>query len=139
MDAASIEHSASSHGRLLSSARVASGGPGKLKLEDMMREVRTPPPLITPTHAHHPPPQLLDELLANARWAHLAPHLDPAARDDLTLAWHRLPGWADSSAGLYAIKKHALIATLSNGSTRALADMVRVPPSPRSGSGSARG
>ena len=82
------------------------------------------------SHARSPPPpQLLDELLANARWAHLAPHLDPAARDDLTLAWHRLPGWADSSAGLYAIKKHALIATLSNGSTRALADMVRVPVS----------
>ncbi|KAI0727079.1 HAD-like domain-containing protein [Fomitopsis betulina] len=87
-------------------AQVASGGPGKLNLEQMLRE-------------------LLDELLVDDRWRHLAPHLDNAARDELTLAWHRLPGWPDSSAGLYAIKKHAIIATLSNGSTRALADMAK--------------
>ena len=106
----------------------------------MLQEVRRPPllpsptPTPTPTHAHTHT-KLLDELLDSARWQHLAGHLDASARAALPLAWHRLPGWADARAGLHAIKQHAVVATLSNGSTRALADMVRPPlplPSHRS-------
>ena len=34
------------------------------------------------------------------------------------------PGWPDSSEGLYALKKTAIICTLSNGNARLLVDMV---------------
>lgn len=33
-------------------------------------------------------------------------------------------GWPDAVEGLYALKKHAIIATLSNGNVRLLVDMV---------------
>lgn len=120
------------------SAQVASGGPGKLNLEQMLREVHTSRGPQLPSTRPYDLGQLLDELFVDDRWRHLAPHLHNAARDELTLAWHRLPGWPDSSAGLYAIKKHAIIATLSSGSTRALADMVRPPVCVRPDSGNAR-
>ncbi len=37
-------------------------------------------------------------------------------RQALNKAWEKLPGWPDSSPGLYALKKKAIIAPCSNGS-----------------------
>jgi len=40
---------------------------------------------------------------------------DRAARDELTLAWQRLPAWPDSSQGLALLGERFTVATLSNG------------------------
>jgi 2-haloacid dehalogenase len=50
---------------------------------------------------------------------------DAAERDELNLAWHRLPPWPDSLAGLRRLKKRYIIGTLSNGNVRLLVDMAR--------------
>ena len=41
--------------------------------------------------------------------------LDAPARDELTLAWERLPAWPDSVSGLGALGSRYIVATLSNG------------------------
>ncbi|PCH32994.1 haloacid dehalogenase [Wolfiporia cocos MD-104 SS10] len=70
--------------------------------------------------------QILDRMLASPRWAHLAPHVvTDAQRHELVLFWHDIPGWADTTAGLYALKKHAIIGPLSNGNVRTLVDMAK--------------
>jgi len=51
--------------------------------------------------------QVLDDLKIDG--------FDPAARDEFTQAWERLPAWPDVSAGLAALGKRFTIATLSNG------------------------
>ena len=40
---------------------------------------------------------------------------DPAARDELTRAWERLPAWPDSARGLRRLASRFTVATLSNG------------------------
>jgi len=39
----------------------------------------------------------------------------PAARDELTLAWERLPAWPDAAIGLRRLASRFTVATLSNG------------------------
>ncbi|CAL1697130.1 unnamed protein product [Somion occarium] len=68
---------------------------------------------------------LLDEMLKNERWAHLAGKWDDDNRRELALMWHKLNGWPDTTEGLYALKKKAIIGTLSNGSARLLVDMAK--------------
>jgi 2-haloacid dehalogenase len=50
---------------------------------------------------------------------------DAAARDELTLAWERLPAWPDSAAGLARLAKRFTVATLSNGNRSEQAALVR--------------
>jgi 2-haloacid dehalogenase len=45
--------------------------------------------------------------------------------DRLVLAWHRLPPWSDSSAGLSEMRDHYILTTLSNGGMALLVDLVR--------------
>ena len=40
---------------------------------------------------------------------------DPAAREELTRAWERLPAWPDSAPGLERLAGRFIVATLSNG------------------------
>jgi 2-haloacid dehalogenase len=40
---------------------------------------------------------------------------DPAARDELTLAWERLPAWPDAARGLERLNQRFTVTTLSNG------------------------
>jgi 2-haloacid dehalogenase len=40
---------------------------------------------------------------------------DPAAREELTRAWERLPAWPDSAPGLERLARSFTVATLSNG------------------------
>jgi 2-haloacid dehalogenase len=44
---------------------------------------------------------------------------------DLNRAWHRLQPWPDSVPGLTAIKKHRIIAPLSNGNIALMTDMAK--------------
>lgn len=49
--------------------------------------------------------------------------LDAGDRDELTLAWHRLPAWPDTVAGLTRLRRLGPVATCSNGNVALLADM----------------
>ena len=55
---------------------------------------------------------------------------DKAARDELTLAWERLPPWPDSVPGLERLNRRFMVATLSNGNRSqqtALVDFAHLP------------
>jgi len=51
--------------------------------------------------------------------------LDPARKRDLNKAWHRLPPWPDSVAGLARLKTKYTICTLSNGNIGLLTEMAK--------------
>jgi 2-haloacid dehalogenase len=51
--------------------------------------------------------------------------VDPALKRELNLAWHRLPAWPDSAAGLARLKKKYIICTLSNGNIGLLTEMAK--------------
>lgn len=46
-------------------------------------------------------------------------------RHQLVLAWHRLDGWPDSARGIAMLRKHALIAPVSNGNFSLMAALAR--------------
>ena len=50
---------------------------------------------------------------------------DSADRDELTLAWERLPAWPDSAPGLARLAKRFTVSTLSNGNRSQQAALVR--------------
>ena len=50
---------------------------------------------------------------------------DPAALDELNRAWHFLPPWPDSAAGITALKRGYIVGPLSNGNTSLLLDMAK--------------
>jgi 2-haloacid dehalogenase len=64
---------------------------------------------------------ILDEIIAHFNLA----GLDAAQRDHLNRAWHRLPAWADSVAGLTRLKQRYTITTLSNGNFSLLTEMAK--------------
>jgi 2-haloacid dehalogenase len=51
--------------------------------------------------------------------------LNDATLDQLTLAWHHLNAWTDVPAGLSRMRKHFLIAPVSNGNTSLMCDLAR--------------
>lgn len=51
--------------------------------------------------------------------------LTEADIDRLVMAWHRLPGWVDSAAGLSRLRDRYVLTTLSNGGMAMLVDIVR--------------
>src|ERR1700731_258716 len=53
----------------------------------------------------------LDQVLREAG----AAGFDPAAREELTRAWERLPAWPDSAPGLARFRRRFVVTTLSNG------------------------
>jgi 2-haloacid dehalogenase len=62
----------------------------------------------------------LDDLLAE-RGLELA----PPARDALVRAWHRLDPWPDVRAGLEALRRERVVATISNAHVAMLVDLAR--------------
>jgi 2-haloacid dehalogenase len=50
---------------------------------------------------------------------------DAAARDELTLAWERLPPWPDAARGLQRLSRRFTVATLSNGNRSQQAALMR--------------
>lgn len=51
--------------------------------------------------------------------------LSEADIDHLNRAWHRLSPWSDTVVGLYRLKGHFIISTLSNGNVSLLVDMAK--------------
>ena len=49
----------------------------------------------------------------------------PAELDELNRAWHFLPPWPDSAAGITALKRNFITGPLSNGNTSLLLDMAK--------------
>jgi 2-haloacid dehalogenase len=49
----------------------------------------------------------------------------PATLDELNRAWHFLPPWPDSVAGITALKRDYIVGPLSNGNTSLLLDMAK--------------
>ena len=83
-------------------AKVRSGELGWTKIDDLHR-------------------MILEELLVRFR----VKGLSEAKIDHLNRVWHRLRPWPDTRAGLKALKKHRVIATLSNGNVSLLVNMAR--------------
>ena len=50
---------------------------------------------------------------------------DAAAREELTLAWERLPAWPDAAKGLARLSRRFTVATLSNGNRSQQAALIR--------------
>jgi 2-haloacid dehalogenase len=54
-----------------------------------------------------------------------ATHLDAAQKRELNCAWHRLPAWPDSVAGLARLKTKYIVCSLSNGNIGLLTEMAK--------------
>jgi 2-haloacid dehalogenase len=72
----------------------------------------------------------LDQLHRESLDALLARHgveavLDEEARERLVRAWHRLPAWEDTVAGLARLRTRYVTATLSNGGFALLTHLVK--------------
>ncbi|KAF8961184.1 haloacid dehalogenase [Flammula alnicola] len=93
-------------GYIKNTRRIAAGASGPLNVDAMHREI-------------------LEDLLSSSEWSHIGPLWDEKTRQHLNLVWHRLNGWPDAVEGLHALKKQAIIATLSNGNVRLLIDMAK--------------
>jgi 2-haloacid dehalogenase len=63
----------------------------------------------------------LDQVLSEVG----AQGFDPAAREQLTHAWERLPAWPDAAPGLRRLAKRFTVATLSNGNRAQQTALVR--------------
>jgi 2-haloacid dehalogenase len=50
---------------------------------------------------------------------------DAAARDELTMAWERLPAWPDAAPGLERLNRGFVVSTLSNGNRSQQAALIR--------------
>jgi 2-haloacid dehalogenase len=50
---------------------------------------------------------------------------DPAAREELTRAWERLPAWPDSAPGLKRLARRFTVTTLSNGNRAQQTALIR--------------
>jgi 2-haloacid dehalogenase len=65
----------------------------------------------------------LDEALAEAG---ISPNdFAPGVLDRFARAWHFLPPWPDSVAGIAELKRHYIVGPLSNGNTSLLLDMAK--------------
>ena len=63
----------------------------------------------------------LDQVLRDSD----AEGLDVAARDELNLAWERLPPWPDAGPGLARLARRFTVATLSNGNRSQQSALIR--------------
>ncbi|KAJ7708252.1 haloacid dehalogenase [Mycena rosella] len=86
--------------------KVVQGGIGSLNVDEVHREI-------------------LETMLHSPEWSHFGALLNKEEREKLNSAWHRLHGWPDATAGLYALKKQTIVAALSNGNVRLLVDMAK--------------
>ncbi|EKM60181.1 uncharacterized protein PHACADRAFT_246020 [Phanerochaete carnosa HHB-10118-sp] len=93
-------------GYITNTKRIAQGGEGPGNIDTLHR-------------------QILDSLLARPEWEALGKLWDEEKRKEVNLVWHQLSGWKDTTLGLYALKRHAIIGTLSNGNVRLLVDMAK--------------
>ncbi|KAF7378055.1 Haloacid type II [Mycena sanguinolenta] len=85
---------------------LTQGGTGTTNMDELHREV-------------------LEKMLQSPEWKHLGAVLNAEEREKLNHAWHRLRGWPDTTAALYALKKNMIVGALSNGNTRFLIDVTK--------------
>ena len=64
---------------------------------------------------------ILDQLLAEFK----IEGLTEAEKDSLNRAWHRLAPWPDAIPGLTRLRRHFILATLSNGNVALLVNMAK--------------
>ncbi|KAJ7111163.1 haloacid dehalogenase [Mycena crocata] len=83
-----------------------SGGTGLLSMDDMHYEI-------------------LENILSSTEWKHFGALLNENERKALNNVWHHLQGWPDATSALNALKKHTIIAALSNGNIRLLVDLAK--------------
>jgi 2-haloacid dehalogenase len=69
----------------------------------------------------------LDELIDEHQ---VADKFGDSARRELVHAWHRLPAWADSSAGLERLRSRHTVAALSNGGFALMTNLVKAAALP---------
>ncbi|KAJ7240377.1 haloacid dehalogenase [Mycena haematopus] len=69
--------------------------------------------------------EILERMLQSPEWKHFGAVLNSEEREKLNDAWHRLRGWPDTTAALYALKKEMIVGALSNGNTRLLIDLAK--------------
>ncbi|TFK33727.1 haloacid dehalogenase [Crucibulum laeve] len=93
-------------GYLQHTRRIAAGGTGSFNVDIMHREI-------------------LESMLNSEYWSNIGSIWSEETRNDLNMVWHRLDGWPDATSGLYALKKHTIVASLSNGNVRLLVDMAK--------------
>jgi 2-haloacid dehalogenase len=117
--AAAVGSFAQRHGLDLDPAAAADDWRGRY--QPSMQRVRSGArPFVTLDVLHR---ENLDETLAGFG---LDPSRFPAGElDELSLAWHFLPPWPDSAAGIAAIKRGYIVGPLSNGNTALLLDMAK--------------
>ena len=65
--------------------------------------------------------RILDQVLAERA----RDDIDDATRHNLTLAWHRLPPWPDSVAGIHRLAVRYTVCPLSNGNLSLLSNMAK--------------
>ncbi|KAH7908282.1 HAD-like domain-containing protein [Hygrophoropsis aurantiaca] len=88
-------------------SQVSQGGQGSLSIDIVHKD-------------------LLEYMLESPRWSRLAAVWSQQDRNDLVMTWHNLdPYPGDTLEGLAELKKHTIIATLSNGNLRLLLDMAK--------------
>ncbi|KAF8217976.1 HAD-like domain-containing protein [Mycena galopus ATCC 62051] len=85
---------------------ISRGGTGVLNMDELHRGI-------------------LEKTLESPEWNHFGAVLDQEEREKLNNAWHRLRGWPDVTAGLYALKKELIVGSLSNGNPRLLIDVAK--------------
>jgi len=69
--------------------------------------------------------EVLDRMLASTPYAALNKSWSETEREDINLVWHRLSGWPDTTAALYALKKHFILSSLANGAVRMHIDLAK--------------
>ncbi|KAH9917885.1 haloacid dehalogenase [Epithele typhae] len=69
--------------------------------------------------------QTLAALLEAPRFKHLSDSWNQEQRHRLVMSWHQAKGWPDSSAGICALKEHAMAVALSNGNMRFLIELAK--------------
>ncbi|KAJ7653073.1 HAD-like domain-containing protein [Mycena polygramma] len=73
---------------------------------------------------------VLEHILQSPEWKHFGAVLNEEEREHLNNVWHRLHGWPDATAGIYALKKQKIVGALSNGNTRLLVDLAKATDLP---------
>lgn len=91
----------------------------RAQYQPSMEEVRTGRRAFTILDVLH------RENLKKVALDHGLPELASDDEDFLVTAWHRLPGWPDSSEGLLRLKEKFIIATQSNGNIALIVNMAK--------------
>ncbi|KAH9475811.1 (S)-2-haloacid dehalogenase 4A [Psilocybe cubensis] len=104
--------------------RIATGASqGPLNSDVLHRLVRDPPTTAMQRRNQSPLSKVLDEVLDSPEWSHVGRLWDETVRQSINFSMHQLNGWPDAADGLHELRKHTIVASLSNGNVRMLLDL----------------